>query len=72
MVMAMSDPDSDKLVLATAVRRELLRIARREDDLAATTAASVPYWAPNPPSVLGHRAAAAALRSEADRLLPAS
>ena len=68
MVMAMSDPDS---VVLAAVRRELLRIASREDDLAAAAAALVPYWASHPPSVQGHRAAAAALRSEADRLLPA-
>jgi hypothetical protein len=71
MVMAVSDPDSDSAVLA-AVRRQLLRIASREDDLAAAAAALVPYWASHPPSVQGHRAAAAALRSEADRLLRAS
>jgi hypothetical protein len=82
--MAMSDPHSDpdtdrhtdrhsdRHVLAAAVRRELLRIAVREDDLAAAVAASVPYWAPHPPSVQAHRTAAAVLRSEADQLLTAS
>jgi len=38
---------------ATALRRELLRLAAREDDLAAAQAALVPYWAPHPPSVQG-------------------
>jgi hypothetical protein len=55
-----------------AVRRELLRIAHHEEDLAAAEAAAVPYWAPCPASVPGHRAAAAALRSQADLLLAAS
>jgi hypothetical protein len=54
--------------LALAVRRELLDLARIEDDLAATEAGAVPYWEPCPPSVLGHREAATALRAEADRV----
>lgn len=32
----------------------------------------VPYWAPRPASVTGHRAAAEVLPSEADRLLSSS
>jgi len=58
--------------LATALRRELLRLAAHEDDLAAAQAALVPYWAPHPPSVQGHRTAATALRSRADQLIPAN
>ena len=54
--------------LSRALRRELLRLARVEEDLAADEAARVPYWASCPPSVHGHRAAALALRADADRL----
>ena len=54
------------------LRSILLDLARRHDNLAADQAASTPYWAPCPPSVLGHRSAAAALRAEADHLLTAS
>jgi len=71
-VAAMFDPDSTTSVLAMAVRRELLRIARHEEDLAAAEAAQVPYWAPYPASVQGHRAAAAALPTEADLMVAAS
>jgi len=54
---------------ARALRRELLRLARDEEDQAATEAAAVPHWSAGPPSIQGHRAAAAILRAEADRLL---
>jgi len=54
------------------VRQILLELARREDEIAFAQAASVPYWAPHPPSVLGHRVAAQALRTEADSFLHAS
>lgn len=54
--------------LIDALTHALLELARREDDLAAAEAASVPYWAPCPPSVYGHRAAAEALRGEAASL----
>lgn len=57
--------------LAASVRLALLRIARYEDELAAAEAAKVPYWEPHPPSVLGHRTAAQALRAEADSLVAA-
>lgn len=55
--------------LMQLLRRELLRLARREDELAALESATVPYWSPCPVSVLGHRAAARALEAEADALL---
>jgi hypothetical protein len=56
----------------TRLRQLLLEMARREDDIACAEAALVPYWAPQPPSVSGHRLAAGALRSEADCLLCAT
>ncbi|MCW2780343.1 MAG: hypothetical protein JWR35_792 [Marmoricola sp.] len=56
-------------VLAAALRRELLRLARAEEDRAAAEAAKVPYWATCPPSVQGHRAAAGILRATADSFL---
>lgn len=52
------------------VRAQLLKLAASETDLAATEAAAIPYWGPTPSSVAGHRAAAAALRSAAERFLP--
>lgn len=52
-----------------ALRGELLRLARQQDELACAEGAAVPYWAPTPPSVHGHRAAAAALRDAADRVV---
>jgi len=55
--------------VAAALRRELLRLARTEEDRAAAEAAEVPYWSTCPPSVLGHRAAAVILRADADSLL---
>jgi hypothetical protein len=55
--------------LAAALRRELLRLAKDEENQAADEAAKVPYWTSCPPSVLGHRAAAAILRADADRFL---
>jgi hypothetical protein len=53
------------------LRQLLLELARRQDNLALSEAVDVPYWAPPPTSVTGHRAAAQVLRSEADRLLSA-
>lgn len=53
------------------IRAILLQLARHEDDLAATLAAEVPYWQPRPSTAIGHHAAAAALRSEADRFVDA-
>jgi hypothetical protein len=57
--------------LLAALRFELLRLAKEQDDLAADEAARVPYWAPCPASVDGHRAAAAALRCDADQIVAA-
>lgn len=54
--------------LVAALCRELARLAAREEEAAATEAARIPYWAPCPPSVQGHRAAARALRSDVARL----
>ncbi len=51
------------------MRSLLLELARREDDLAAREAATIPYWAPCPESVVGRRRAAAVLRAEADAFL---
>lgn len=55
--------------VALMLRRELLRLARLEESLAAEEAARTPYRAPLPTSVGGRRAAAIAPRAEADRLL---
>jgi len=52
----------------SALRVELLRLAAREDDRAATEASRVPYWEACPPSVSGHRAAATILREDAASL----
>jgi hypothetical protein len=64
----MALPD-DNVSTDVALRRALLRLAREEEDRAATEAAAVPYWTAGPPSILGHRAAAAILRAQADELL---
>lgn len=53
--------------LITLLCRELLKLARREEELAADELAEVPYWMPTPVSVLGHRAAALALRADLAR-----
>jgi hypothetical protein len=54
----------------TTVRAILLKLAKEQEDLAAEAAAAVPYWTPCPPTVLGHRAAAVALREQADQSFP--
>jgi hypothetical protein len=61
-------PTANQTSLSGALRRELIRMARDEEDQAATEAAAVPYWTVGPPSIQGHRAAAAALRAKADLL----
>ena len=57
--------------MASKLRAILFDLARHQDEMAADEASSGPYWAPCPPSVLGHRSAATALRAEADHLLVA-
>lgn len=64
----MNDATAPDIRLVELLRRELLKLAIHEDELAANQAAGVPYWAPTPASVIGHRAAAAALRDDADRI----
>jgi hypothetical protein len=72
-VMAMdSNGHPEEKTMAIRLRQLLLEMARREDEIARSEATAVPYWAPHPSSVIGHRAAAEALRSEADGLLSAS
>jgi hypothetical protein len=56
--------------LDAALRQELLRLARHEDDAASREAAHVHYWEPTPVAVVVHRQCAAALRDAADGLLP--
>jgi hypothetical protein len=55
--------------IKSALRQELLRLARFEENRASAEAATVPYWSPCPPSVEGHRMAAAVLRADADAFL---
>lgn len=54
------------------MRALLFALAHREDERAAAEAAATPYWSPCPASVVGHRAAADALRILADRFLIAA
>lgn len=50
--------------LIKALCRELVKLAQQEENSAAEEAARVPYWQPTPISVLGHQAAASALRAD--------
>ena len=54
--------------LIAAVCRELHELAKAEEERAAAEAAGTPYWSTCPTSVLAHRAAARALRADAERL----
>ena len=65
----MNDSPALDIRFLQVLRRELLQLANHEDELAATEAAAVPYWIPTPVSAMGHRAAAAALREDADRIM---
>ena len=56
-------------LIHSALRQELLLLARDEDDAASREAARVHYWEPTPVSVVVHRRCAAALRDAADELL---
>jgi hypothetical protein len=64
----MNTPSGVSVEMIVALARELRRLAKAEDDRAAAEAANVPYWIPCPSSVLGARAAAQALRADAERL----
>lgn len=55
--------------LAVELRAILLELARREEERAANGAAAQSYWVACPAAVHGHRAAAEALRDQADQLL---
>lgn len=61
--------NQDESSVARRLRQILLELARREENIAYSEAATVPYWAHQPESVSGHRSAALALRSEADHIL---
>ena len=54
--------------LPAALRKELLRLARQEEDAAAVEAGRARYWETTPSTVAIHRQCAAALRAAADRL----
>ena len=56
----------------SAVCTELLALAAAEEDEALRVAQNTPYWAQHPRSVMEHRAAAMALRSEVERLQAAA
>ena len=64
-----AEPIPRREALTAELRAVLLELARREDECAADQAAAQPYWLACPPSVQGHRAAAVALRDQADRLV---
>ena len=67
-----SNGHPEERTMAIRLRRILLELARRQEEIAFAEAAVVPYWAPHPTSIGGHRTAAKALRSEADRFLEGS
>ena len=50
------------------VRGIIFDLATEEEAAAADEAAEVPYWCSCPPSVIGHRAAARALRRAAESI----
>lgn len=54
--------------VARALRRLLVALAEEQDLAAAQEAASLPYWKPCPPSLLGTRAAARVLREAAAKV----
>jgi len=63
------DEMSNRQGISQAVREQMLRLAKHEDDLAADELARVPYWKPAPPTALAHREAARVLRQHADAFL---
>jgi len=70
--MEQSDVDvvvAPDVALAMLMRKELLRLAAAEEELAVTEAARTPYWEACPETVAAHRVAARVLREDADRFL---
>jgi hypothetical protein len=63
---ALTAPVSDQL--HRALRKELLRLAQQEEELAAQEAQHVHYWESMPVTVAIHRQCAAALRAAAEDL----
>jgi hypothetical protein len=59
----------DTTALRVALRRALLHLAAIQEREASTEASEIPYWGHTPASVAGHRAAAQALRSDAQRFV---
>jgi hypothetical protein len=51
--------------LLAALCRQLVDLAKHEEDAAAAEASRTPYWSPCPSSVDGHRLAARLLRERA-------
>lgn len=58
--------------ILSAVCTELLALAEAEEHEATRDAQSTPYWSQHPRSVIEHRAAAHAMRSEVERLRAAA
>jgi hypothetical protein len=68
VVIMMESVAAPEILLVDRLRRELLRLAKHEDDNAFAERAKVPYWEPCPVSVLARHAAARLLREDAARL----
>jgi len=69
--MSNQDHQPEDETVSRRIRAILLQLAHHEDELAADVAAQVPYWRPRPESAIGHNAAAAALRHQADNFVDA-
>lgn len=65
------DSSPTDIAMIDRLRSMLVALARQQERMAEDEVAATPYWAPCSASVLGHRAAAAALRAEVD-VLPAT
>jgi hypothetical protein len=55
--------------LKAALRQELFRLARNEENVADREAGNVRYWEPMPVDVAVHQRCACVLRAAADQLL---
>jgi hypothetical protein len=67
-LLATRESSTTTVEVSVLLQRELLHLAKQHDDAAAVQASRVPYWAPYPAEVPGHRAAAALLRADAARI----